>query len=87
MRAVKHPIKVNVWYCFSSKDFGHTVCFKQNLNANLTRDIYKDDLLPTVRKQFNHGLALWKLQEDNEPKHISKLAVNWKRNNGVDGID
>ena len=29
---------------------------------------------------------LWKLQEDNDPKHRSKLAVNWKRNNGVDEI-
>ena len=26
------------------------------------------------------------LQEDNDPKHRSKLAVNWKRNNGVHEI-
>ena len=30
---------------------------------------------------------LWKLQEDNDPKHRSKLAVNWKKNNRVDEID
>ena len=46
--------------------------------------IYKRGLLPTDLKQFGHDSTLWKLQEDNEPKHTSKLAVNWKRNNGVD---
>ena len=49
-------------------------------------DIYKRGLLPTARKQFGHDSMLWKLQEDNDPKHRSKLAVNWKRNNGVHEI-
>ena len=49
-------------------------------------DIYKRDLLPTARKQFGHDSTLWKLQEDNVPKHTSKLAISWKRNNGVDEI-
>ena len=48
-------------------------------------DIYKRGLLPTARKQFGHDSMLWKLQ-DNDPKHRSKLAVNWKRNNGVHEI-
>ena len=46
-------------------------------------DIYKRGLLPTARKQFGHGSTLWKLEEDNDPEHTRKLAVNWKRNNGV----
>ena len=49
-------------------------------------DIYTRGLLPTARKQFGHDSMLWKLQEDNDSKHRSKLAVNWKRNNGVDEI-
>ena len=49
-------------------------------------DIYKRGLLPIARKQFGHDSMLWKLQEDNDPKHKSKLAVNWKRNNGVHEI-
>ena len=47
-----HPIKVNVWGCFSSKGCGHIVCSKQNLNAELMCDIPKRSLLPTARKQF-----------------------------------
>ncbi|CAF3033188.1 unnamed protein product [Rotaria sp. Silwood2] len=49
-------------------------------------DIYKRGLLSTALKQFGHDSTLWKLQEDNDPKHTSKLAVNWKRNNGVHEI-
>ena len=49
-------------------------------------DIYKRGLLLTARKQFGHDSMLWKLQEDNDPKHRSKLAVNWKSNNGVHEI-
>ena len=78
-----HPIKVNVWGCFSSKDFGHIVCFKQNLNAEL---ISKRGLLSTVPKQFGHDSMSLKLQEDNESKHTWKRAVKWKRNNVVHEI-
>ena len=49
-------------------------------------DISKRGLLPTARKQFGHDLTFWKLQEDKEPKHTSKLAVNWKKSNGVDVV-
>ena len=71
----------NVWHCFSSKGFGPIICLKQNLNAELMCDIYKRGLLLMARKQFGHDSSAWKLQEDHDPKHTPKLAVNWKRNN------
>jgi transposase len=87
IRTVKHPVKVNVWGCFSSKGFGRIKCFKQNLNAKLMCDIYKRGLLPTARDHFGAGSTSWKLLEDNDPKHTSKLAKNWKAENGVKNID
>ena len=48
-------------------------------------DIYERGLLPTTWKKFGHDSTLWMLQEDNDPKHISKLAAIWKTNNGVHG--
>lgn len=87
VQTVKYPIKVNVCGCFSSKGFGRIVCFKENLNAELMCDIYKHGLLPTARKQFGHDSTSWKLQEDNDPKHTSKLAKQWKINNNVNVID
>jgi hypothetical protein len=50
-------------------------------------DIYKHGLLPTAKKQFGHDSTIWRLQEDNDPKHTSKLAVQWKTNNSVNVID
>jgi transposase len=40
VRTVKHPIKVNVWGCFSSKGFGRIICFKQNLDTEYMCKIY-----------------------------------------------
>ena len=87
IRTVKHPIKVNLWGCFSSKGFGRIICFKENLNAELLCDIYKRGLLRTARRQFGPESTLWKLQEDNDPKHTSKLASKWRDENRVRKID
>ncbi len=67
IRTVKHPVKVNVWGCFSSKIFGRIMCFKKNLNAKLMCDICKRGLLPTARNQFGPDSTSWKLLEDNDP--------------------
>ena len=78
VRTVKYPIKMSVWGCFSSKGFGRIVCFRQNLDARFMCTIYKHDLLRTARKQFGRDSTSWRLQEDDDPKHMSKLANNWK---------
>ena len=83
IRTVKHSIKVNVWGCFSSLGFGRIVCFKQNLDAKLMCSIYKCGLFSTARKQFGNHMTQWKLQEDNDTKHRSKLAPKWRIENGV----
>ncbi|CAF1518427.1 unnamed protein product [Adineta ricciae] len=70
VRTVKYPIKVNVWGCFSSKGFGRILCFRQNLDARFMCTIYKHGLLPAAYKQFGRDSTSWKLQEDNDPKHM-----------------
>jgi hypothetical protein len=87
VRTVKHHVKVNVWGCFSSHGFGRVVCFPQNLNAQFMCAIYKRGLLPTARKQFGLESTSWKLQKDNDPKHTSTLARQWRENKGVQKID
>lgn len=84
---VKHPVKVNVWGCFSSKGFGRIFCFKENLDAKLMCRIYKRYLLPTARRQFGRESTSWKLVEDNDPKHTSKLAKRCRAENGIKRLD
>ena len=69
VRIVKYSTNVNVWGYFSSQDFARIVYFKQNFNAALMSDVYKRDLLATVRKQFDLDSTIWVLQEDNDAKH------------------
>lgn len=86
-RTVKHPTKCNLWGCFSSKGFGRVICFKEDLDAELLCKIYKRGLLPTAIGQFGSEPSSWKLLEDNDPKHTSKLATKWREENGIEKID
>ncbi|CAF3421339.1 unnamed protein product [Rotaria socialis] len=87
VRTVKHTIKVNVWGCFSSKGFGRIICFGQNLDAKFMCSIYKYGLLPTAKKQFGNDPRPWKQQEENNPKHRSKLATHWREEKRIEKID
>jgi transposase len=87
VRTVKYPIKVNVWGCFSSNGFGRVYCFRENLKADLLCTIYKRCLLPTARDHFGPNSADWKLVEDNDPKHMSQLANEWRSKHGVRRLD
>ena len=82
-RSVKHPPKVHVWGCFSSSGFGKLYSFQRNLNANFMCTIYEQGLLASTSKLFGEGNIDWILQEDNDPKHLSKIAKKWKEENGI----
>jgi hypothetical protein len=86
IRTVKHPSKVHVWGCFSASGFGDLVCFQKNLNANFMCTIYERGLLPSVDRLFGVDDDSWILQEDNDPKHRSKKAKNWKTENGINEL-
>lgn len=83
-RSVKHPAKVNIWGCLSSQGFGKAYVFTGNMDAKLLCKIYKKALLPSAEKLFE---GEWKLQEDNDPKHRSRLAAKWREDNQVEKIN
>jgi transposase len=82
-RSVKHPLKLHVWGCFSSSGFGRLVCFGCNLNAKFMITVYERGLLPSVVELFGEDCDEWILQEDNDPKHRSKIVKEWKEENDV----
>lgn len=82
-RTVKHSAKVHVWGCFSALGFGKLVCFRRNLNGEFMCKVYEQGLLPSSSEFFGAGNLDWFLQEDNDPKHRSKIAQNWKAKEGI----
>ena len=82
-RSVKHPPKVHVWGSMAKSGFGEIFVFKNNLDANFLLKIYKRALLPSSRL-FSGS---WILQEDNDPKHKSKLATKWREENNIVRMD
>lgn len=84
VRTVKHPPKVHVWGCFSSKGFGRIVIFTGILDSYKMCKIYEKGLLPSVQEWFDDD---WTLCEDNDPKHTSKYSKQWKMEHFVDRMD
>ncbi len=85
VRTVKHPAKLHVWGCFSSYGFGELFCFVGNLNSEFLINIYENALLPSANKWFKQNEP-WYLQEDNDPKHKSKMAEAWRIQHNVNRI-
>lgn len=82
-RTVKFPQKLNAWGAFSAQGFGKLICFTENLNAELLCSIYERGLLSTALEQFGPKPGSWTLQEDNDPKHTSTLAKEWRVKHNV----
>jgi len=78
---------VHVWGCFSKQGFGTLHIFTQNLNAAKMLQIYERALLPSAQRWFSSKNENWLLQEDNDPKHRSRLCTAWKQENDVDVLD
>jgi hypothetical protein len=86
VRTVKHPLKIHTWGCFSAAGFGKLYLFKENLNAQLLTRIYEEALLPSASELFGDSQDAWFLQEDNDPKHMSKLAREWRALHSINRI-
>ena len=87
IRTVKHPPKVHTWGCFSFNGFGRLYLFQDNFNAYLLVTIYEKALLPSAQEMFDDAEDPWLLQEDNDPKHTSKKAKNWREENRVERME
>lgn len=77
----KHPLKVHVWGGISSR--GQTMCiiFDGIMEKEFfTNAILKETLLPFIEHRFPDG---HRLQQDNDPKHRSKLAREYMKSAGI----
>ena len=89
-KAHDHPIKVNVWGCFSAAGPGYVHIFEENLDSALYRSILDDHLLDVAKRDFpNVGRAItpWHFLQDNAPMHKSGVVTEWLHRNGVSTLE
>lgn len=61
--------------------------FTYNLNAKKMLGIYDKALLSSAERWFINKNEDWILQENNDPKHRSKLCTEWKEQSGIVTLD
>lgn len=81
----KHAPKVHVWACFSASGVGGIHVFTENLEKKLMAWILQKHLIKSAHKLWPTGQ--WWFQQDNDPKHSSRLVQSWLDKAGVDRIE
>lgn len=75
LKTVKHGgAKINVWGCFSYYGTGPIFWIKETMNAQIYVNILETVMLPFAEENMP---LKWVFQQDNDPKHTSKLAKKW----------
>jgi transposase len=82
---VPHAQRLSLWACFSGNRVGKLYIFDDILDAKKMKQILRDYLLPSATELFVN--RPWWFQQDNDPKHKSKLVTDWIFANGVQCID
>lgn len=65
---------VMVWGVFSAQGVGPLVEINGNMNATIYKDILEKNLLTYTEETLSQD---WIFQQDNDPKHTSKLLKQW----------
>jgi len=76
----KHPIKVHVWAGISLKGPTNIVIFEGIMDAELYVKIIKESHLPFIKEKFP---VCHRFMQDNDPKHTSKRAQKFLKDNNV----
>jgi transposase len=82
-----HPIKVNVWGCFTSQGMGYTYIFNENLDAALMKRILTDNLVPSAELHIAKPGVQWYVLHDNDKKSKSNLVQDLLFAKGVTALD
>lgn len=83
---VKHPIKIMVWGCMSSRGVGRLEIIKGTVNAETYIDILRRRMLTSAADIFYATGGNFNFQDDNAPCHRAKKVQEWLQNNGINRI-
>ena len=74
---------IMVWGCFSYNGIGPLYWIKEIMTKEIYRDILNDIMLLYAKENMP---LIWTFQQDNDPKHSSKLVKTWFEDNQVSVI-
>lgn len=74
-----------IWGCMLWEGPGYAAKINGKMNAKLYTEILKDDLQETLHYYGKKPQDII-FQQDNDPKHTSKLANDWFQTHGFDVI-
>lgn len=81
----KRPLKVHVWGAISRRDASKLTIFEDIMEKEFfTNCILRDNLLTYIQVKFPDG---HRFQQDNDPKHRSKMAKDFMRDNNINWWD
>jgi transposase len=83
-RIPKNRQKIMVWGGFSIKGLVGYHSFNTIMDGNYYVQILQDHLIRSARKQFGRR---WRLQQDNDPKHKSRVAQQFLSKEAPEVID
>ena len=77
----KHPFKVHIWAGISKRGATRVLIFSGNMDAMFyVNEILEKTLLPFINSRFPDG---HRFQQDNDPKHTSRLAQEFMTRSGI----
>ncbi len=82
---VKHEKKIMVWGCFAWHGVGSLYKVQGILEQRQYHKILKQQLAISAKKLFPRKKYIF--QQDNDPKHTSKLCKNYLRNKKIKTLD
>ena len=77
----KHPLKLHVWAGISRRGPTKITIFEGIMDSEFyTNSILRDNLVPFIHSRFPNT---HRFQQDNDPKHRSRMAMAFMESNGI----
>ena len=75
-----------MWGCMTAQGVGYACRIEGGLDAELYANILEDEFLATLKYyRLEKGKIIF--QQDNDPKHTSRIARQWFEGNGVEVLE
>lgn len=85
IKTIKHGgSSIMVWACFSYYGVGPIHWIRSIMDETIYVNIMQEVMLPYASEEMP---LVWVFQQDNDPKHTSKLATKWFKDNKINVME